>query len=1082
MTHLDERVCVGSPSLSTETGAVAPVSFTQRRFWFMDQLEGASSAYNIPVVLHLRGPLQRAALAGALDAILKRHAVLRTRFAVEDGQPVQVVHPHASCELATDDLTRLPADQRACETTSRLEAAALRPFDLGRAPLVRARLLCLTETEHVLIVVMHHSIGDAWSVGILLRELSALYNGLAAGESPPLPPLTIQYAEYAKWQRVYLQGTTLRQQLNYWTTLLTGAPVLEFPTDQPREAAVGREAGQEIVGVSKVLTASLRAIGRSERATLFMTLMAAVKILLARWTGQEDLVVGFPVAGRTRPEFEPLIGCFLNTLPLRTDLRGDPTFRDLLARVRDGALDAYDNQELPFELLVEELNPPRILTRHPVFDVLLNYTPARRPVELDGLTVTRWTLPEPEAKYLLTLYATEENDALALSLVYQRDLLAGERMVAFAGQLSHLLAQIAAAPDARISAYSLITPSCRAVLPDPAAPLAEPHYDTVPVLLQEQAARTPHAVAVRQGSHIWTYDTVAHSARSIAGALRSRGLRPGDVVAVLGGRSFGLIGSFVGVLAAGGVLFPLDSTLPLARQRVLLREARTKYLLQIGSERTGDALFADFPAHARLVVDAAQGLPDAEPVESMPTAPPSGDQAAYVFFTSGTSGVPKAVLGCHKGLSHFLAWQRDTFGIGPADRVAQLTALSFDAMLRDVFLPLTSGGSICLPDRADRVEPEYVLPWLARAGVTVLHTVPALAESWLAAAVGPAAVPSLRYVFFSGEPLMDTLVNRWRSLVSPHGVVVNLYGPTETTLVKCWYRVPAHPAAGIQPIGRPMPFTQALVVADRWRMCGIEEPGEIVLRTPFRTLGYLNAGEEQRHRFPPNPFTGDGRDLLYRTGDSGRYEPDGSLVITGRLDDQVKIRGCRVEPAEITAALRTCPGVRDGVVVAVDDEAGNRTLVGYVVGNGGGTPSSHDLRRFLMERLPDYMIPSMFVPLAALPLTATGKVDRRALPTPAPAASAPPETHVGPRTALEKVLARIWADVLGHDRIGMYDGFFELGGHSLMATRLVARIRSTLGVEIPLRAVFSRPTIAELADLISERTAPPVTADRRCGE
>jgi len=690
-------------------------------------------------------------------------------------------------------------------------------------------------------------------------------------------------------------------------------------------------------------------------------------------------------------------------------------------------------------------------------------------LDFPELTTERFSFSEPQSKFDLTLYVAEQKDEIHFNLVYRVDLFSQARMTCFLEQYRHLLEQIVAAPQDPIQAYSLVTPESRELLPDPSAVLAEPLQQVATSIFSSWATQTPNQAAISQGEHNWTYSELAERAETLARVLRASGLERGDVVAVCGRRSFGLIAGMIGALLSGGVLLPIDHTLPNQRKQLMLNEAGAKGLLYVGDKRSDDAWLEGNFALNILVVDPTIGsVVDTHAglnleLVSLPELSP--DDPAYIFFTSGTTGTPKGVLGCHKGLSHFLNWQRETFGIGPRDRSAQLTALSFDAVLRDIFLPLTSGATLCLPEFSDTFGPEETIGWLEREQISILHAVPSVTQSWLANLAEKISLPSLRRVFFVGEPLTDTLVLRWRAAFQNAAEIVNLYGPTETTLVKCFYRVPTDLQSGVQPVGRAIPEAQALVLARNNQLCGINEPGEIVLRTPFRSLGYINAPEENRKRFANNPFRDDAYDLIYFTGDAGRYAPDGTLEILGRLDDQVKIHGVRIEPAEVTAILAQHPCVESCIVVGRKDEEAETCLVAYVVASKHGQPTSTQLRSHLLEQLPVAMLPSAFVFLDSLPLTPNGKVDRKALSLDHNRPELE-ESLVAPRTALEEMLVAIWAEVLKPERIGIHDNFFDLGGHSLLATQVVSRIREALQVELLLRVLFEKPTVASLSDHI----------------
>jgi amino acid adenylation domain-containing protein len=1072
------------------------LSFAQERLWFLNELVENTPVYNMPSVVRLSCALNVPALRQSLNEIIRRHESLRTTIEIVDGNPYQVIAPDLELALPLIELQdRGQSEQEA--TVNRLateEAEEL--FDLTRGPLLRARLLQLAPQEYVLLVTMHHIISDNWSIIVFFEELSTVYAAFSAGEMSPLAELPIQYPDYAVSQRSEMEGALLDSQLDYWKRQLAGAPtVLELPTDGPRPPNVSFHAARQSLTLDEPLVKALRTLSQREGVTTFMTLLATFNILLSRYTGQDDILVGSPIANRTRTETESLIGLFLNNLVLRTRLSGDPTFGQLLAQVRDVALGAYANQDVPFQKLVAEMKAQRDPSRMPLFQVFFNlFDAADNKVNLSGVTADVFSPVQAWSQFDLTLYAAEDSDTIELIAAYNLDLFAGPRMAALLEQFHFLLEQIVAQPDKPISKYSLLTATASALLPDPATVLSEPELEPITKTFFARAAALPERTAICKGAASWSYGELAAETRSIAHALLRDGLKKGEVVAVSGSTSFGLIAGMLAVFSSGGVLLTLDRNLPAERRKLMVREAGAKRVLHVGDRIPDDdwmrALVITLAPEDRR---AAAGFSRSADVEDFQLPDLSPADAAYLFFTSGTSGVPKGVLGSHKGLSHFLSWQREEFGIHPGDRSAQLTALSFDVVLRDIFLPLTSGASLHLPDDAE-VSSGDILSWLEREQISILHTVPTLAQAWLDDIPRGVSLPALRLVFFAGEPLTDSTVHRWREAFSPGGKLVNLYGPTETTLAKCFYVVPAEPSFGVQPVGRPLPNTQALVLTTGNRLCGIGEGGEIVIRTPFRTLGYINATEEQQARFITNPFVSEvtqtvslrnrqeaindpaqanslrydaAADLLYRTGDRGRYRPDGQLEILGRLDDQIKIRGVRVEPAEVTATLERHPDVRQCIVTTGKDAQGENALIAYVV-----TPENDqraaELRSYLGKLLPAAMVPSWFVVMKELPLTPNGKVDRKALPEPDRSNLESEQQFVAPRNRTEEIVAGIWAEVLGVEQISVVRDFFELGGQSLLATQIISRVRDALQAELPLSSVFESPTVAGLSQLVEE--------------
>ena len=1061
----------------------APLSFAQQRLWFLQRLEPESTAYNIPFAARLTGTLDVLAFTRALESLAARHEVLRTTFAEVDGTPVQVVGRDPILRLPVTDLSAKPEAEREMRRLAAQEARV--PFDLERGPLVRARLLRLADQDHVFLLTVHHVIADGWSMGVLWKELAALYRGLVTGTPAALPGLPIQYADYAAWQRQPPQTDLLERQLQYWKGRLSDAPrLLELPTDPPASGKRARRGARASLVLPKRLADDLRSLSHQEGATLFMTLLAAFKILLSRWSGQEDIVVGTPIAGRTRTELEGLIGCFLNTLVLRTDLSGEPSFRELLGRVRETALGAYAHQELPFERLVEELQPVRSLGHNPLFRVLFQAgnTPGSGGLKLHRLAVSRVESGGIGAKFDLSFRVRERSAGLACICAGNPELFGSETLEHLMAQFGVLLEQIVATPGGSIGSYSLVTEGACASLPDPRVALPEPAYPLATDVFEAVARESPSRTAVEQSGRRWTYGELAARVQALSHALAAGGLRRGDIAAITGPPSFGLIAGMLAILGSGAVMLPIAPDLPARRRRLMIQEARAGYLLQVGDPEADAQWLQGLETLVVRQISEHSGevdlpSPGAAPGGSVPPPPPrpTPEDPAYIFFTSGTTGTPRAVLGTHKGLSHFLAWQSQTFGVTSTDRSAQLTNISFDVILRDVLLPLWSGATLCLPPH--QLPPDQVLGWLGTAGITLVHTVPSVANAWLAQAAPGLSLPSLRLVFSAGEPLIDALVLKWRRLVREDCEVVNLYGPTETTMVKCFYRVPDQLLPGVQPVGRALPQAQALVLAGTSRLCGVNELGEIVLRTPYRTRGYLNAADAQERQFLANPFGSDPDDVVYRTGDLGRYRPDGNLTVLARLDQQVKIRGVRIEPDEITAVLSRHPEVAACAVVARTDQGDDAALVAYLVADRDriGAP---ELRVFLAERLPAAQIPSAFVFLDRLPLTPNGKLDRRALPAPAPASEASERPYVAPRTPIEGLLAEMWSEVLGVPRVGVHDDFFGLGGHSLKATQVIARARGAFQVELPLRSLFETPTVAGLSLTVARRLIEDTGADQ----
>ncbi|HEY0836556.1 MAG TPA: amino acid adenylation domain-containing protein [Azospirillum sp.] len=1068
-------------ALAASTDAAeAPLSFAQERQWFLDRLTPGDPAHIITGALRLTGSLSVPALQHSFDAIVSRHASLRAGFQAPAGKPVQVIAPPAPLPIATVDLSARDPSAREAACRALYDEEARRGFDLARDRLMRVTLVRLAEEEHFLIFTMHHIVSDGWSIGVLLEEIARFYTAFAQAREPDLPALPIQYPDFAGWQRRRMQDGLLDRGLAYWRRQLESPPpVLELTPDRLPHADATAErdlsgaACERVIG--RELKQALDDLGRRDDCTLYVTLLTGFMALLARLSGREDILVGSPVSGRIRVETEGLIGLFLNTLALRARLTPDLTFREALARVRASFLDGLEHHEVPFERVVQDIDPERSANSHPLFEVFFNFTPAPpRTLELPGLRADFAAPDAARSEFSMVLYVTEWDGRLELKLQYQRARYSERRMALLLEQLEGLLAQAVADPGRALGRFDLTTPG--APLPDPAAPLERPEQAPVVSLIAGWAERTPDAPALRQGDLALSYAQFDARVAAVARRLLADGLKPGEAVAVRGPRCPGFIVAMAGVLAAGGVLLTLSLDLPEQRQRVMLEQAGVRILLEPGGEAGGWP--AEQPGLTRIAVAADGRVETAAEAPALPEPRAGLSDPAYLFFTSGSTGVPKGVRGTHGGLSHFLSWQRGTFGVGPGDRCAQLTGLSFDVVLRDVFLPLTSGAELVLPGEDETLSSGRTLEWLEAQRITLIHTVPSVVESWLIDSAPGVTLAALKRAFFAGEPLAAGLVERWRGAFPRAGEIVNLYGPTETTLAKFFHRVPAVLRAGVQPLGSPLPQTQALVLSPDRRLCGIGEPGEIAIRTPFRSLGYLDAPEETAKRFIANPFTDDPEDRIYLTGDRGVLGADGLLEFLGRMDHQVKIRGVRVEPMEVAAALKDCPEVAACAVIARDDGPDGVMLVAYVVARADTRHSARRLREFLRLRLPAAMIPSAFVFLDQLPLTANQKLDRARLPPPGDRDGEGDGGPVPPRDPVELQIAQIWQELLGDKllggrTVGVTDSFFDLGGHSLLSLRMLMRIEQVTGRKVPLSALFEGPTVEHLANVVRRHETAP---------
>ncbi len=1042
--------------------AALPLSFAQERLWFLDRLEPASAAYNMPFAVRLDGPLDAAAFRGALREIVRRHEALRTTFARgEDGRPVQVIAPPGRpppCPLV--DLSGLPAPWE--EAQRWLAAEARRPFDLARGPLLRSVLLRLTAESHLALVVQHHVVSDGWSIGVFLRELAALYRG------SPLPELPVQYADYAVWQRSWLERGVLESQLAWWRERLRGAPqALELPTDRPRPPAQSLRGGERSVLLPEDLARDLQTLGRREGTTPFMTLLAAFQTLLGRCSGQHDLLVGSPVAGRGRSELEPLIGFFVNTLVLRGDLAGDPSFAGLLARTREASLGAYVHQEVPFERLVEELRPERDPSRPPLFQAMLTYQSLPFEVPgLPGLAASALPVASGTAKFDLTLAVAAAPPGLAASLEYDAALFDGTTALRLLGSFQHLLAGALADPARRLSELPLLAAGERqqllvewnegdtAVLAGAAACLHE--------LFATQAARTPGATALVSGEERFPYAELAARAGRWARHLAWLGVGPEVPVGICAERSPEMVEGMLAVLMAGGAYVPLDPNYPAQRLSWILED------VQVGAgpplvltQRRLVPRLAGMAAHL-VCLDEEQ--PEGE--ETTPQRAVPGN-LAYVIYTSGSTGRPKGVAIEHRTAAALVRWSYGVFSAAEMAGVLGSTSINFDLSVFELWVTLARGGKVILA--GDALE----LPSLPAAGeVTLVNTVP----SAMAELVRSGGIPaSVRTVNLAGEPLSRTLVDHVYSAGAVQRVF-NLYGPSEDTTYSTSVCVPRQERRS-PTIGRPLGGTQGWVLDGRLQPVPLGVPGELYLGGAGVSRGYLRRPEQTAERYVPDPF-GPAGARMYRTGDLARYLSDGQLEYLGRIDHQVKVRGFRVELGEVEAALAAHPALADAVVVAREDQPGDRRLVAYgVPAFDTAPPSARDIRDFLRQRLPEFMVPSHVVLLAELPRTPNGKVDRRALPAPDLARSG--QGFAVPRTPEEELLAGIWCELLGRERIGLDDDFFALGGHSLLAAQLVWRMSQVCGVEVPLQALFESPTVRSLAAVVESMRrlgaeAPPL--------
>ncbi|HEX2188309.1 MAG TPA: amino acid adenylation domain-containing protein [Longimicrobiaceae bacterium] len=1031
----------------------APLSYAQERLWLTERLGAGAGVYTMAYALRARGPLDPDALRRALDETVRRHAALRTVFAGGDGAPVQVVLPAAPLPLPVE-----PVDGEAgADRAAREEAGA--PFDLERGPLFRARLLRLAPEEHLLLLALHHAVADGPSLDVLFREVCDLYCAFARGEPSPLAPLPVGYADYAAWQRERVSGAALDEHLAFWREALAGAPtVLDLPTDRPRPPAQSHRGATHRFALPAAAMEGVRALAPAEDATTFMALLAAWQVLLSRYAGEEELVVGTAVTQRTRPELRELVGFFANTLPLRADLSGDPTFRELLSRTRTSVLAAYAHQDAPFDRVVEAVQPGRDPGRSPLVQVMFALRGAHpEPRTTAGVTFSLEERDTGTAKFDLTLEVADEGARPAALLEYATELFDAATVERMAEHLRVLLAGIAADPERRVSDLPLMSAEERRRVvsdwnatgrPFAAGPL-------VHELVAAQARRRPEAPAVVCGGAVLTYAELDARADALAAELRRRGVGPESRVAVRLERTAEMVVAQLAILKAGAAYLPIDPATPAERVAFMLADA--------GAVEVTPLPPAPSPARGEGEHTAA-GIDSGDEWGRVAAIKPPGGGLAYLIYTSGSTGTPKAVAVTHASLSATLAAAADAFGFGAEDVVSALASPAFDIALFEVLSPLRVGGTALLVPRDLVADPEAVLEAVGDA--TVLHAVPSLMREVVRVARQRGAPARLRALLVGGDTVAPELVAEMRE-VFPAARRWVMYGPTEATILCTAYAVPAAGEVVGHPIGVPLGNAALSVRDPRGMPVPTGVPGELWIGGAAVAVGYLGRPELTAEKFVAGP---EGR-RWYRTGDRARWRGDGVLEFLGRTDRQVKVRGFRIEPGEVEAALREHPAVREAVVGVREDGAGERLLVGWVVGEDAA-PEAAELRRWLRERLPEHLVPTAFVALERVPLTAHGKTDHAALPAPEGAGAG--AGFVAPRTPTEEVLAEVWCEVLGLERVGARDDFFTLGGHSLRATQVVSRVRERLGVELPLRAVFEASTVEGLALRVVEAAGAAV--------
>ncbi|MBB4911643.1 non-ribosomal peptide synthetase [Actinophytocola algeriensis] len=1071
--------------------AAGPPSVMQERLWILEELDrgadahAATGRYHLAGALRLTGELDEAALNRAVAALVDRHTTLRTVLADDDGVLTQRVRDHVEVPVTRTALTGATAEERRAEAVGVVAGEANTPMDLTEGPLLRLRLLELDRDDAVLVLTLHHIVGDGWSMEVLKRDLAHFY-AQETGQAPEtgLPELEVTYDQFARWQRHRLDNGDLDDSIAHWCKQLENLPTLTLPMTRHVAGQPSGLADRVGTVVGDRLRSDIERLASDSGATVFMVLAAALQVTLGRLAGQDDFAIGAPIAGRGRREVSDLIGFFINSVVLRADLTGDPSFAAVLDRVRTATLDAYEHQDVPFETLVGRLAPERDLTTTPLFQVYLNMLniPPHE-VALPGLSVEEFSVPEIGTKFDLSFYVRTEESGLGLDLVYAADRFDEESMDELLAQWVRVLEQAVGDSGRAIGALRLDTPRARAVLPDPAEPLDAAWHGSVVERFESWAEREPRRIAITEPGQDLTYGELSWATAALASVLTRHGVEKGDVVAVYGDRCASLVWAVLAVMRTGAAFAILDPSYPADRIADCLDVARPVAFLQLEGAGTVPLAVEDalrrhdprcrFELPTKLA-DVRHLVPQgAEQASAVPVGP---TDCAYVAFTSGSTGKPKGIRGGHGSLTHFVPWMVERFGLRDTDRYSMISGISHDPLHREVFTPLVTGACICVPLRFDVETPGRLAQWFRTQQISVSHLTPPMARLFDQLTVAPGTLPWLERVFFLGDTLTSRDV-RAVTRMAGSATCVNLYGSTESQRAVGYHVVPTADGTAAEdpgvtyPLGHGMKDVQLLVVNDAGELAGIGEVGELVIRSPHLALGYAGDEALSAARFVRNPLGGNDSegaeaDRAYRTGDLGRYAPDGSVLPVGRADNQVKIRGYRVETDEVAHAVRAAAGVRDAIVVAREDAGGETGLVAYVVAEAGTKVVGTEVKAYVRTRLPEYMVPAFVVPLESIPLTPNRKVDRAALPAPSVVGGAQEDGPQTPVSPTEELVAGVWQDVLGAPRVLPDDNFFNLGGHSLMATQVVSRIRRVFGREIALRTLFEKQTVRQLAEHI----------------
>ncbi|WP_414582659.1 amino acid adenylation domain-containing protein [Scytonema sp. PCC 10023] len=1070
---LAELTIAAIPSLSLtkqdKDTSIHPLSSSQRGLWFIHQLTPNTATYNIPIVISLEGCINLTALQDSLNEIIRRHEVLRTSFAVVDGQAVQIINPVTPLTLELKDLRSLSENERIQEAQRLATELAQQPFDLSSQSLLRAKLLHLNEQNYQLLVTLHHIIADGWSIGILIKEIAALYEAFSTGKTLLLPELPIQYKDFVNWQRQWLDSERIQPLLTYWKQKLKGElPVLNLPTDRPRSPVQTFNGAQAKLVLSQTLRKELKILSQEQGVTLFMTLLAAFKTLLYRYTGQSDILVGSPIANRNRAEIESLIGFFVNVLVLRTDLSGELSFQELLARVKSTALKAYVHQDLPFEKLVEEIQPQRDLSYNPLFQVMfvLQNVPISNP-SLSDVSVSYKEGYNGTSKFDLTLFMEDSEQGLVATCEYNTDLFNADTVTRMLGHFQTLLESIVRNPEQRIWDLQLLTPSeVRQLLVEWNDTKTDyPQDKCIHQLFEEQVEKTPSDIAVVFEDQQLTYRELNNRANQLAHYLQQVGVKPDVIVGICVERSIEMVVGLLAIMKAGGAYMPLDPAYPKERLAFTLSDSQVSVLL------AHTHLVDDLPPHsAQLVCIDTDRTAFADYISENVVSNVIPEDLAYVIYTSGSTGKPKGVQIPHSAVVNFLSTMRQIPGLAKEDILLSVTTLSFDIAALELYLPLIVGARLVLVNREVTTDSNQLLKQLVSNDVTVMQATPA---TWrMLVAAGWQSKNTMK-ILCGGEALDSSLAYQ---LLERGQEVWNLYGPTETTIWSAVQKVNyQEQQQGVSSIGRPIANTQFYILDPHQKLVPVGVPGELHIGGLGLARGYWNRPELTKEKFIPSPFESGKR--LYKTGDLARYLTDGKIEFLGRIDHQVKIRGFRIELGEIEALLEQHPQVRKTVVVAREDIPNDCRLVAYVVTHET-TLSVNELRDFLKKKLPEYMLPSAFVVLDALPLTPNGKVDRRALPAPDNLRPELTAAFQAPQSEIEKTIAQIWQEVLHLDKLGIHDNFFDLGGHSLLMLQVNNKLRAILQRDISVVTMFQNPTIHSFAQYLNQQQQLSFTGTR----